>query len=147
MNTAGEVYRVSVSNKAGDRKKNVKEIVLRENHGIVGDAHAGSERQISLLPFEAFAEIKRIIAWIKPGDFAENITTRGIDLSDISVGDRLKIGGDISLVVTQIGKECHNGCEIRKQVGDCIMPRLGIFARVEYGGVAKPGDKIRKIWK
>ena len=79
---------------------------------------------------------------IKPGDFAENLTTVGIDLSNVAVGDRFQIGDEIKLVVTQIGKTCHNGCYIREQVGDCIMPRVGLFARVERGGQIRTGDSI-----
>ncbi len=142
MNTNGEVYRISVSVETGAKKTNIDEAVLRPDHGIEGDAHAGSERQVSLLPFEAFDEIRRELADIKPGDFAENITTRGIDMSTAAVGDRLRVGEDIRLVVTQIGKTCHNGCYIRQQVGDCIMPRLGLFARVESGGRMRTGDRI-----
>lgn len=142
MTSVGEIYRISVSSKTGDKKTNIDEAVLRTDFGIEGDVHGGTERQVSLLPFEAFDEIRRQLADIKPGDFAENITTRGIDLSAITVGDRLWIGHDVKLVITQIGKTCHNGCYIRQKVGDCIMPRMGLFARVESGGRIRNGDSI-----
>jgi MOSC domain-containing protein YiiM len=124
------------------KKENVEEVSLIEDFGIVGDAHAGSDRQLSLLPFEAFDIIRERMPEIKPGDFAENITTRGIDLSSVSVGDRLSIGTEVKLVITHIGKECHNDCPIRQAVGDCIMPRLGIFASIARGGLIRIGDRI-----
>jgi len=142
MITSGEVYRLSVSTVKGQKKHNIDEALLVENLGIDGDAHAGSERQISLLPFEAFDTILEHLPDIQPGDFAENITTRGIDFSSAVVGDRLTIGNNIQLKITHIGKECHDGCYIREVVGDCIMPRLGIFASIEKGGLVRIGDKI-----
>lgn len=140
---SGEVYRLSVSARKGSKKSNVDEVSLIENFGISGDAHGGSERQISLLPFEAFDVIRERVPDIKPGDFAENITTRGIDFSSASVGDRLRVGTRVRLVITHIGKECHNECPIRQAVGDCIMPRLGIFASITEGGLIRIGDRIR----
>jgi len=145
MVTRGEVYRLSVSAAKGQKKHNVDEALLVENVGIDGDAHAGSERQISLLPHEAFDQILEHLPDIQPGDFAENITTRGIDFSSASVGQRLSIGDNVRLRITHIGKECHDGCYIREIVGDCIMPRLGIFASIEIGGLIRVGDKIR-VW-
>lgn len=139
----GEVYRISVSSETGSRKENVESANLVEEFGIVGDAHAGSERQVSLLPFEAFAEIRAKVPLVKPGDFAENITTRGLDMSPVSIGDRLRIGASVKLVITHIGKECHHGCYIREAVGDCIMPRMGLFARVVVGGMVRVGDMIK----
>ncbi len=114
-----------------------------ENFGIAGDAHAGSERQVSLLPYEAFDVIRERLPAIEPGDFAENITTRGIDFSTASIGDSLYIGIGVQLVIMQIGKECHNDCPIRQAVGDCIMPRRGIFASIVKGGLIRVGDIIR----
>jgi MOSC domain-containing protein YiiM len=140
---SGEVYRISVSAETGSKKENVDSAKLTEDFGIVGDAHAGSERQISLLPFEAFDPVREQLPEIRPGDFAENITTQGVDLSSASIGDRLAIGDSVKLVVTQIGKECHNGCYIREAVGDCIMPRLGVFARIAAGGTIRVGDTIK----
>jgi MOSC domain-containing protein YiiM len=138
----GELYRISISVSKGEKKSNVDEALLKEALGIVGDAHAGSERQVSLLPFEAFDSIRRRLPDIRPGDFAENITTRSIDLSSVSVGDHLYIGDKVRLEVTQIGKVCHNDCLIKQAVGDCIMPRLGIFASVLEGGSVRVGDRI-----
>jgi MOSC domain-containing protein YiiM len=140
--TAGEIYRISISPRKGMKKENTNQVSVVENFGINGDAHAGSERQISLLPFEAFDVIRESMPGIRPGDFAENLTTRGIDLSNAAIGDRLRIGGEVRLVITQIGKECHNDCPIKVAVGDCIMPRMGVFARIEKGGPIQVGDKI-----
>lgn len=142
MIMSGEVYRLSVSSRKGSKKDNVAEVSLVENSGIAGDAHAGSERQVSLLPFEAFDVVRERLPDIKPGDFAENITTRGIDLSSVSAGDRLRIGDSALLVITHIGKTCHTNCPIGQAVGDCIMPRLGIFASIARGGVIRIGDRI-----
>ncbi|MCP4583102.1 MAG: MOSC domain-containing protein [candidate division Zixibacteria bacterium] len=143
MKKYGEVYRISVSAEKGSKKNNIDKAALRENFGIECDAHAGSPRQVSLLQFEAFDVIREKLQEIKPGDFAENITTRGFDFSSASIGDHLYIGDNAHLVITHIGKECHNGCEIKRQVGDCIMPRLGIFASIIEGGMIQVGDKIR----
>jgi MOSC domain-containing protein YiiM len=143
MTESGEVYRLSISGRKGSEKTNVAEVSFIENLGIAGDAHAGSERQVSLLPFEAFDTVREHMPEIEPGNFAENITTRGIDFSSVSVGDRLRIGVDVLLLITHIGKECHNDCPIRQAVGDCIMPRLGIFASVATGGQVRTGDEIR----
>jgi MOSC domain-containing protein YiiM len=140
---SGEIYKISVSTETGSRKENVESANLAEDFGIVGDAHAGSERQVSLLPFEAFAEIREKVPLVKPGDFAENITTRGLDISPVSIGDRICIGAGVRLVITHIGKECHRDCCIREAVGDCIMPRMGLFARVVAGGTVRVGDMIR----
>jgi MOSC domain-containing protein YiiM len=139
---SGEIYRISISAATGSKKENVEWARLDEDFGIVGDAHAGSERQVSLLPFEAFAEVREQLPQIKPGDFAENITTRGLDTSSVSIGDRLAIGALVKLVITHVGKECHHGCYIREAVGECIMPRLGLFARIAAGGTIRVGDTI-----
>jgi len=143
MKKYGELYRISVSTEKGSKKSNIDKAVLVENFGIDGDAHAGSPRQVSLLQFEAFDVIREQLPEIKPGDFAENITTRGFDFTSAVIGDHLYIGENAHLVITQIGKECHDGCEIKRLVGDCIMPRLGIFAAIIKGGSIKVGDKIR----
>ncbi len=142
MTLSAEVYRISISAETGTGKENVDSASLIENWGITGDAHAGSERQVSLLPFEEFASVREHLPQIKPGDFAENITTRGLDMSSLTVGDRLRIGAAVELVITQIGKKCHHGCYIREAVGDCIMPRLGVFARIAAGGRVRVGDPI-----
>ncbi|MBD3180185.1 MAG: MOSC domain-containing protein [Candidatus Latescibacteria bacterium] len=130
-----EIVSVNISGEKGVRKKPVDEISLRPGHGIEGDAHAGDHhRQISLLAMEDIEPVRKKLPDIEPGDFAENITTRGIDLPVIPVGATLRIG-EAELEVTQIGKKCHRGCEIMELTGDCVMPRRGIFARVLKGGV------------
>ncbi|MDN5332160.1 MAG: molybdopterin adenylyltransferase [Tepidanaerobacteraceae bacterium] len=141
----GRVVAVSISEKKGEKKQNVGKARLIEDFGLEGDAHAGSwHRQVSLLAKESIEKMKKMGLAVGPGDFAENITTEGIDLARLPVGTRLKIG-DALLEVTQIGKECHSGCAIFKQVGQCIMPREGIFARVLRGGVVSEGDEIKVI--
>jgi MOSC domain-containing protein YiiM len=142
VNKHGEIYRLSVSARKGMRKENIDQVSLVDNFGIANDAHAGSKRQLSLLPYEAFDVIREKMPEIKPGDFAENITTRGLDFSTAAIGDRLCIGKNVRLVITQIGKDCHNDCPIKQTVGDCIMPRLGIFASIVKGGPVKVGDRI-----
>lgn len=139
------VEAVSISEKKGTKKTPVKKIEVKINHGIVGDAHAGNwHRQISLLGIESIEKMEN--SEIKPGagDFAENILTSGIILYQLPVGTVLNIG-DTILEVTQIGKECHFGCEIRQIVGDCVMPREGIFAKVIQEGEIKAGDEILVI--
>jgi len=130
------VEAVCLSHKKGIVKKEQSNVVLIENWGIDGDAHAGDwHRQISLLAGESIDTVKEILPTLKNGAFAENIITRGIDLTTLKIGDRLQIGDTVVLEITQIGKECHNsGCAIKKATGDCIMPREGIFARVIQGG-------------
>ncbi|MFQ5498307.1 MAG: MOSC domain-containing protein [Candidatus Zixiibacteriota bacterium] len=142
MSTNGRLHKISISEQKGEKKGNIDVATLTHDYGIVGDAHAGSARQVSLLPFESFAKTRNDVIDIKPGDFAENFTTTGIDLSKAEIGQRLRIGQTISLEITQIGKECHHGCYIREVVGDCIMPREGLFARVVNGGQCKAGDSI-----
>ena len=130
------VEAVCLSHKKGIVKKEKERVILRENWGLEGDAHAGEwHRQVSLLAGESIDGVKEVLPTLKNGAFAENIITRGIDLSTLKVGDRLQIGEKVLLEITQIGKECHNsGCAIKKATGDCIMPREGIFARVIRGG-------------
>ena len=145
MPTSGQVHRISVSSTKGSKKTNVEKVELQQDHGIVGDAHAGSERQVSLLPFESFDKVSEHGLEVQPGEFAENITTVGLEYDSVAVGDSLLVGDGIELEVIQIGKECHNGCYIREIVGDCIMPREGIFTRVVRGGTLQVGDRI--VWK
>jgi len=136
------VVAVCISEKKGERKTPVDSVELRENHGIVGDAHAGDwHRQVSLLASESIDKMKALGLDVNSGDFAENITTIGIELVSLPVGTRLKIGETL-LEVTQIGKECHTRCAIFYQAGDCVMPKEGIFTRVITGGVIRPGDGI-----
>jgi MOSC domain-containing protein YiiM len=137
-----EVVAVCISVNKGERKTPVAQVELRENHGISGDAHAGEwHRQVSLLAQESIEKMQRMGLDVNAGDFAENITTRGIDLPSLPIGIRL-IVGDVLIEVTQIGKECHTRCAIFYQAGDCVMPKEGIFARVLRGGIVKPGDTI-----
>jgi len=137
-----EVVAVCISANKGERKTPVAQVELRENHGIVGDAHAGEwHRQVSLLARESIEKMQRMGLDVNAGDFAENITTVGIDLPSLPVGTRLTVG-EVLIEVTQIGKECHTRCAIFYQAGDCVMPKEGIFARVLAGGIVKPGDTI-----
>lgn len=141
---AGEIVAVCISEKKGTRKQNVGEAELKVGHGLLGDAHAGPwHRQVSLLAEESIEKARQRGLHVKPGDFAENLTTRGIDLPSLPVGTRLQVGDHVLLEVTQIGKICHTRCEIYRLTGDCVMPREGIFARVLSGGRVKTGDKIR----
>lgn len=142
-----KVIDVSISEKKGTKKHPVPFIDLIENFGIKGDAHAGKwHRQVSLLAKESMENMKKKLPTLKAGDFAENILTEGIILYKLPIGTILKIG-DCLLEVTQIGKECHLGCEIRHIVGDCVMPREGIFTKVLKGGKIKSGDEIEIIEK
>ena len=140
----GVVEAVCISEKKGMVKKEVPEILLKENWGIVGDAHAGDwHRQVSLLAGESIDAVKKKMPHLKHRVFAENIVSREVDLLQLAIGDRLVIDGQVVLEVTQIGKECHNaGCAIKKATGDCIMPKEGIFAKVIHGGVVKAGLAI-----
>lgn len=144
MSMTGRIVSLNTSEKKGIRKKPVKEVVLRTEYGIEGDGHASSEwhRQVSLLALESIKKMQEKGLNVKPGDFAENITTEGIDLPALPVGTRLMLGNGISAEVTQIGKECHTRCAIYYQAGDCVMPKEGIFVRVLSGGMLKEGDQI-----
>ena len=137
------VLAVCISENKGERKKPVEAVQLRENHGIVGDAHAGEwHRQVSLLAQESIDKMRALGLDVAAGDFAENITTSGIDLVSLPIGTRLQVGETL-LEVTQIGKECHTRCAIFYQAGDCVMPKEGIFVKVITGGLIRPGDEIR----
>ncbi len=144
MTSGGKVLCVSIAGRKGEKKHPVPSAKLCENIGLVDDAHAGTERQVSLLPYESFAKLSGPGIRLSPGDFAENITTEGIDFATAHIGEHLHIGASVELEITQIGKECHEGCHVREAVGDCIMPREGIFARVVRGGTVYPGDSI--VW-
>ncbi len=140
------IVSVNISERKGTRKVSRPMVVLETNHGVAGDSHAdGSHRQLSLLAMEDIDYMRSLGAIVKPGDFAENITTEGVELSSYPVGTRFAIGSDILLELTQIGKECHSGCEIRQQVGTCIMPKKGIFCRILKGGEVRPGDGFRVV--
>ena len=138
----GKVLAVNISEKKGERKTPVPSVTLRENHGIEGDGHAGDwHRQVSLLAMESIAKMQAMGLSVKEGDFAENITTEGVELPKLPLGTKFTMG-EAYLEVTQIGKECHTRCAIYYQAGDCVMPKEGIFAKVLRGGVVKPGDEV-----
>jgi MOSC domain-containing protein YiiM len=140
----GSIEAVCISAEKGVVKTAVDQIVLRSEWGIEGDAHAGDwHRQVSLLAGESIDRMRQMIPDLVHGAFAENIVTRGIDLSGFAIGDCLKIGDGIVLEITQIGKECHDaGCAIKSATGECIMPKEGLFCRVLQGGTIKPGMTI-----
>ena len=140
----GRIVAVSISPKKGVKKTNIHLGSLIENYGLENDAHAGDwHRQVSLLAIESISKIQKKGLDVNPGDFAENITTKGIRLWELPLGTRLKLGKDALVEVTQIGKECHDRCAIYKQVGDCVMPREGIFVKVLKGGLVRPADGIQ----
>lgn len=143
---SGKVVSINISTKKGVIKDSVNEANFLVNHGIENDAHAGEwHRQISLLAVESVDKIRGRGIELTNGIFAENITTSGIDLCSLPIGTLLQIGESIQ-EVTQIGKECHNGgCAIKSTVGDCVMPREGIFAKVIKSGIVKIGDEIKII--
>ncbi len=142
----GRVVAVSVSDRKGVKKSNVETVRLMEDHGLENDAHAGKwHRQVSLLAMESIKKIRNKGLDVGPGDFAENITTEGIRLWALPIGKRLKLGRDAVAEVTQIGKECHSRCAIYHQVGDCVMPREGIFVRILRGGIIEPGNTIESV--
>ena len=136
------VVAVCISEQKGTQKHEVPEIQLKIDHGIVGDAHGGNwHRQLSLLAQESVEKMKAVFPDIPVGAFAENILTEGLTLYTLPVGTRLRVG-EVLLEVTQIGKECHAHCAIRQQVGDCVMPREGIFTIVLEEGTIRAGDTI-----
>lgn len=141
---SGRVVSINISEKKGERKKPVGRIVIRTDFGIEGDAHASSEwhRQVSLLAIESIEKMRKMGLDVSPGDFAENITTEGIDLVALPLGAQLTIGDEVIGEVSQIGKECHARCAIYYQAGDCVMPKEGIFIKVIAGGTVLAGDRI-----
>lgn len=141
----GKIVSINVCEKKSVRKKPVEEAVLLEQLGVEGDAHAeGGIRQVSMLAIESIEKMKKMGLDVKEGDFAENITTVGIDLLSLPIGTKLKIG-DAILEVSQHGKICHTKCNIYKTVGDCVMPREGIFCKVLKGGKIKKGMEVETI--
>ena len=140
-----EVIAVCKSRKKGTKKESIPEGLFKEDHGLIDDAHADclTHRQVSLLAIESIDKMRSLGFTLKPGDFAENITTEGIDLVNLPIGTMVFVGGEVALEITQIGKECHAACAIRRQIGQCIMPEEGVFARVVKGGLVKPGEMIR----
>ena len=141
--TQGKILAVNVSQKKGEKKQNIPCGLFLEDIGLDGDAHAESGiRQVSLLAKESIEKIRAKGLDVHYGDFAENLTTEGIDLPALPIGTRLKVGGKVLLEVTQIGKICHNRCNIFYTVGDCVMPREGIFAKILSGGEVQVDDLI-----
>ncbi|MBZ0155454.1 MAG: MOSC domain-containing protein [Alphaproteobacteria bacterium] len=140
----GRIISINISEKKGVRKKPVEEAVISENCGIEGDAHASSawHRQVSLLALESIRKMQAMGLDVKEGDFAENITTEGIDLVALPLGTQVSLGGDVVGEVSQIGKECHSRCAIYHQAGDCVMPKEGIFIKILKGGKVRKGDPI-----
>lgn len=144
--TKGKIKAISISKNKGTSKENIPAADLKIDHGMEGDAHAGNwHRQISLLAVESIAKMKAKDSNIKPGDFAENITTEGINLLSLKVGSTLKLGIDCELEITQFGKKCHSKCDIFQQIGDCIMPKEGVFAKVTKPGRIQTGDTIEVL--
>ena len=141
------ILAVCTSEKKGVRKKVVDEVVLKADYWLVGDAHAGPDghRQVSLLALASIEKIQNLGLAVNPGDFAENLTTEGLELFTLPLGTRLSVGQDIILEITQIGKECHDRCAIFKQVGTCVMPTEGVFTRVIRGGKVTAGDKLEVV--
>jgi len=142
-----KVIAVCKSEKKGTKKKDVGEGLLQADFGLVGDAHADccTHRQISLLAVESIEKMRALGLELKPGDFAENLTTEEIDLLSLPVGTRISVGKQTILEISQIGKECHAGCAIFREVGKCIMPEEGVFAKVIKGGHVKAGDQIEVV--
>ena len=139
----GEVMAVCISEKKGTQKKNVHEALFIEDFGLEKDAHAGKwHRQVSLLSYDKIQAFREKGAEVEDGAFGENLVVEGIDFRTLPVGTRL-ICGDVVLEMTQIGKECHHGCQIFQKMGECIMPREGVFARVIRGGKIRVGDEMQ----
>lgn len=140
----GEIISINISQQKGTKKMPVEEVMVREDYGIEGDAHANKwHRQVSLLSVESINKMREEKGLeLSPGDFGENLTVKGVILTELPIGTLLQIGKTVVLETTQIGKECHDRCNIYYQSGDCIMPKEGIFARVIKGGNIKKGDKI-----
>ncbi len=142
----GRIHAVSVSDRKGVVKHNVASARVLVEHGLEGDAHAeGGIRQVSLLSVDSINKMVAAGAKVVPGDFAENLTVEGLEVMTLPVGTRLKVGDAVELEITQIGKTCHKGCAIRELVGDCVMPKEGVFARVLTEGVIKVGDTIEVL--
>ncbi len=142
----GKVLSVNISKDKGEKKNNIGRCRLIEEKGLEGDAHASfMHRQVSLLALESIEKMRKKGINIEYGDFAENLTVEGMNLVSLPVGTKLRVGDGVILRVTQIGKQCHKGCAIFQQVGDCVMPKEGIFAEVITGGDVKIGDTIEVI--
>ena len=142
----GKIVAVCISSQEGTKKCSVEAGRLITGHGLIGDAHAGPwQRQVSLLAQESVDKMRAKGLTVGPGSFAENLTTEGINLPLLALGQRLRVGKNALLEITQIGKECHTRCAIYYQAGDCVMPREGVFAQVVKGGEVRPGDIIEVV--
>ena len=138
----GKIIAICISEKRGTQKKRIPEAEFVEDWGIKGDAHAGKwHRQVSLLSHDKIEAFRARGAEVADGAFGENLVVEGFDFAKMAVGTRFRCN-DVILELTQIGKECHNGCEIFKKMGDCIMPREGVFTRVLHGGIVREGDEL-----
>ncbi len=140
----GTLEAICSSKEKHTSKQQVPQAKLQPGLGLVGDAHAGTRREVSLLALEAINSMQGAFL-LQPGEFAENLTTSGLQLEELPLGSRLAIGKDAVLEVIQIGKRCHFKCEIYARLGDCVMPKLGIFARVLKPGTVKKGDRVQVL--
>ena len=141
-----KIVSIAVSKKKGTPKTPVDEAFISRDHGLEGDAHAGPwHRQVSLLAAESIESARAQGLEVGFGDFAENIATVGVDWKTLPIGTRARLGKDVVLEITQIGKECHTRCAIFYRAGDCIMPREGVFARVVHEGMVRRGDPIELL--
>jgi len=140
-----KIIAVCSSKNKGTKKEDIAEGVLKEDYGLIGDAHADccSHRQVSLLAIESINKMRKLGLDVGPGDFAENLTSEGIELVSLPISTHISIREKVVLEITQIGKECHSWCEIRRQIGQCIMPKEGVFAKVIRGGLVRAEDEIR----
>ncbi|MFH1058131.1 MAG: MOSC domain-containing protein [Pseudomonadota bacterium] len=139
------IVSINISDSKGVRKTPIPEGELRPEVGLVGDAHSGPwHRMLSLLALESIQQMRDAGVDVNPGDFAENVTTQGLVLHTLPVGARMRLG-PVEVEVTQIGKTCHSGCAIRQQVGDCVMPRQGIFVKILNPGSVRPGDLVEVL--
>jgi len=145
--TKGRIVAVCISDKKGIRKAPCPSGMFLENYGMASDAHAerGIKRQVSLLTIDSIGKMKAMGLSVGPGDFAENLTVEGLELHTLAPGTRLAVGGGVIMEISQIGKACHTGCAIFKEVGKCIMPKEGVFATVVQGGEIRTGDAIAVI--
>lgn len=139
-----KVIAVCTSRNKGERKQDIGECLVEAGFGLNGDAHAGTDthRQVSLLDIASIEKMRLKGIEVGPGDFAENLTTEGIEVAALPVGAVLQVGEEVVLEITQIGKECHSGCAIMQQAGTCIMPKEGVFARVLRGGRLRKNDAV-----
>ncbi|MDD4923933.1 MAG: hypothetical protein PHF74_03755 [Dehalococcoidales bacterium] len=144
-----KILAVCQSKQKGTTKKIIESGSFKEGFGLIEDAHASSawHRQVSLLAIESIQKMRDMGFNVGSGDFAENLTTEGINLVSLPIGTHVAVGDEIILEISQIGKECHSGCAVMQQTGKCIMPKEGVFAKVIRGGTAKAGDTIEVVNK